>query len=155
MTARNRRCRMWSGRRLRSKIVQRGLFLRIYEAPGSAAGKTGDTGSVCNVFDIKKESEPVPDGEEVRIFHLSNPVCGMPHRFPMPGSILPCSCIDQLLSYNLLGSGADIVHALYPCHWIVGFQSFCDSFGGFHLVNHPFQPVLRLPIQISKITECS
>lgn len=41
MTARNRRCRMWSGRRLRSKIVQRGLFLRIYEAPGSATGKTG------------------------------------------------------------------------------------------------------------------
>ena len=40
------------------------------KAPGSAQGKTGGTGSVCNVFDEKKKSEPVPDGEEVRIFHM-------------------------------------------------------------------------------------
>ena len=33
---------------------------RMYKAPGSATGKTGGTGSVCNVFDKNKKSEPVP-----------------------------------------------------------------------------------------------
>ena len=42
----------------------------MYKAPGYAQGKTGGTGSVCNVFDIKKKSEPVPDWEVVRIFHV-------------------------------------------------------------------------------------
>ena len=32
-------------------------------ARGSAAGKTGGTDSVCNVFDKNKKSERTPDGE--------------------------------------------------------------------------------------------
>ena len=46
------------------------MFRRMYKAPGSVAGKTGGTGSVCNVFDKKKKSERIPDGEQVRIFHV-------------------------------------------------------------------------------------
>ena len=42
----------------------------MYKAPGYAQGKTGGAGSVCNIFDIKKKSEPVPDWEVVRIFCL-------------------------------------------------------------------------------------
>ena len=46
------------------------MFRRMYKAPGYVAGKTGGTGSVCNVFDKKKKSERIPDGEQVRIFHV-------------------------------------------------------------------------------------
>lgn len=35
----------------------------MYKAPGSATGKTGGIGSVCNIFDENKKSEPVPDWE--------------------------------------------------------------------------------------------
>ena len=46
------------------------MFRRMYKAPGYAQGKTGGTGSVCNVFDKNKKSERIPDGEQVRIFHV-------------------------------------------------------------------------------------
>ena len=46
------------------------MFRRMYKAPGFAAGKTEGTGSVCNIFDINKKSEPVPNGEQIRIFHV-------------------------------------------------------------------------------------
>ena len=42
----------------------------MYKAPGYAQGKTGGMNSVCNIFDIKKKSEPVPDWEVVRIFSV-------------------------------------------------------------------------------------
>ena len=42
----------------------------MYKAPGYAQGKTGGVGSVCNIFDENKKSEPVPGGEEVRIFYV-------------------------------------------------------------------------------------
>ncbi len=42
----------------------------MYKAPGSATGKTGGVGSVCNIFDRNEKSEPVPDWEVVRIFHV-------------------------------------------------------------------------------------
>ena len=46
------------------------MFRRMYKAPDSAAGKTGGINSVCNIFDRNEKSEPVPDGEEVRIFPI-------------------------------------------------------------------------------------
>ena len=46
------------------------MFRRMYKAPGFAQGKTGGLNSVCNIFDIKKKSERIPIGEQVRIFHV-------------------------------------------------------------------------------------
>ena len=69
----------------------------------------------------------------------------------MPGDILPCSYKDQLLSDDLLGSGSDVVHTLYPHHWVVGFQRFRDSLDSFHLVDHPLHSVLCLFVQISQV----
>ena len=40
------------------------------KAPSSATGNTGAVGSDCNNIDKSKKSEPVPNGEEVRIFHV-------------------------------------------------------------------------------------
>lgn len=49
-------------------VPKEDCFVECTKPPGSAAGKTGGIGSVCNIFDENKKSEPVPDGEEVRIF---------------------------------------------------------------------------------------
>ena len=86
------------------------------------------------------------------IRRLPNSNRGPSHSFPVCEYILPCSYKDQLLPDNLLDSGTDIVHALYPYHWVAGFQSLCDTLGCLHLINYPLQPVLCLFIQISQ--EC-
>lgn len=50
-------------------IVQREeCFVECTKPPVLRQAKPGGTGSVCDILDIKKKSEPVPDEEEVRIF---------------------------------------------------------------------------------------
>ena len=82
-----------------------------------------------------------------RIRRLPKLVFGKPHGFLVPEHIPPCSYIDQLLSDDLLSSGADTVHTLHPCHWVAGFQGLRDPLGVFHLVADSFPPVLRLLVQ--------
>ena len=44
----------------------------MYKAPGSAAGKTGGTGSVCNVFDKNKKAYCETFGEKLAWVHYSD-----------------------------------------------------------------------------------
>ena len=54
----------------RSSVAKEEWFVECTKPPVVRKAKPGGINSVCNIFDIKKKSEPVPDGEQVRIFSV-------------------------------------------------------------------------------------
>ena len=55
------------------------------------------------------------------------------------------------MEYDFLCPVSDVVHSTNPSHWVANFQVFRNSLGGFHLLDYPIQPVLRLLIQVSQV----
>ena len=51
-------------------VPKEDCFVECTKPPVVRKAKPGGINSVCNIFDIKKKSEPVPDWEVVRIFHV-------------------------------------------------------------------------------------
>ena len=61
-------------------------------------------------------------------------------------------CVDNFGVYDFRHTVSHAVHSTDPRHHIIGFQLFGYAFGFRHLLYQPREHLLRLPVNIHKVT---
>ena len=71
---------------------------------------------------------------------------------------IPCEVSDPILLVNQFPKDnffrpiVNVVHSLYPCHLVTGFQFLSHALSDLHLLNNQGQTLLCLLVQIGKIS---